>query len=238
MYVGVAVGRYWGYRCIVTGLTLESSCVAPLWDLERTVASLVGRCVRSLLVGPAIDRTEMTLAKWLDSRLFDGGLLLSPEDAAPRVDGKDAAGGGQEKERAEEKETDEEKSGMEEEMAAEKWAAQSDQELGWLLEGCTSAQDAQQGAAGGFARLFAQKNRDLPDMFDRFGGEVIDEALRWFVAAALRHLRLVDAARKPERTEAEEQQQQQQQQHGRECSQQQPERQQHHYHHEGGPHHL
>ncbi len=43
-------------------------------------------------------------------------------------------------------------------------------------------------------QVFEDKWKQLPDIFDRFGGEAVDEVMRWFVAVSLRHLGLVGFA--------------------------------------------
>lgn len=63
-------------------------------------------------------------------------------------------------------------------------------EMAWLID-MAEGKDESEGY-----QLFVRMNQELPDLFDRYGGDVIDEALRYFVAAALRHLRLAPLAMK------------------------------------------
>jgi len=73
---------FWGYRCIVTGLILEAG-MAPFWDLEKTLATLTGRLIKTLLVGQPTTPLEEQYADWLASDLFKGG-----REAEPNQDSK------------------------------------------------------------------------------------------------------------------------------------------------------
>lgn len=170
--------------------------MVPLWDLERTVSSLVGRCVKHLLVGPALGKAEAALARWLDSDLLAGGLLASAAPADHDVVDLDLDLDRLLRVEDVSRDKEAERSAADDAEQEAQAAKEGDEELAWLLAEGMAEQGRGAEGAPGYRQLFAQKNRELPDMFDRFGGEVIDEAMRWFVAAALRHLRLVDVARK------------------------------------------
>lgn len=131
-----------------------------MWDLERTLSSLVGRCLHNLYVGPRVSKTEATLAKWLDADLFRGGVISS----SPVSDGASTP------------------------SQTEKV---HDEELAWLVEMAEG-----RNTTGSAYQLFVQKNQQLPDMFDRFGGEVLDDVMRFFVAVTIRHLQLARIAMK------------------------------------------
>ena len=159
---------FWGYRCIITGLCLESSMV-PLWDLQKTIAYLVGRSLRTLVSGQKVTSLERLYAKWLNSPLLLGGL----EDETPET----SSGKGKEK------------------------VGQANRGTTFLTE-LIEAQPESGGKA-----LFDEKYFKVKDLFDTFGGEVLNEAIRWFVGVALKHLNLVDVAMssKEERQAADEQ---------------------------------
>jgi len=103
----------------------------------------------------------MEQSKWLDSRLFEGGLL----DSSSALNGEETTN----------------------------QREQDDEELAWLLAGLRQGQISK---SAEYYQFFVEKNKELADMFDQYGGETIDEAMRWFAATALRHLCLVNVARK------------------------------------------
>lgn len=175
---------YWGYRCIVTGVILESSFV-PLWELERTVGWLVGTSLSTLVVGRKNAKHEDVYAKWLDSSLFAGGLSkLAIEGEPMELETHDAA----------ETEKVSGTTGGEEEVIPES-------ELAFLNDLVENKPDSAASA------LFREKWKQMPDMFDNYGGELVDEVMRWFVSVSLRLLRLTATAmKKEERSEAEEKQ--------------------------------
>ncbi len=75
---------YWGYRCLVTGLNLDSSNVW-IYDLERTVGWLLRRCMKTALVGHSTEQ-EKEHEQLLDSQLFRGGIQESTESEATFVE--------------------------------------------------------------------------------------------------------------------------------------------------------
>eukprot|EP01087_Luapelamoeba_hula_P010094 TRINITY_DN2658_c0_g1_i4.p1 TRINITY_DN2658_c0_g1~~TRINITY_DN2658_c0_g1_i4.p1 ORF type:complete len:3811 (+),score=698.07 TRINITY_DN2658_c0_g1_i4:295-11727(+) len=152
---------FWGYRCIVTGLRMESSLV-PLWDLEKTIAYFTSKCIGGLCVGQRIPTVERGYAQWLDSELFQGGLDQSSAEA-PKASDK----------------------GKERQDKPKDAGAQFLEDIVQQVEG----------SAG--ISFYNTQRKKRPDVFDNYGGPVLDATVRLFVAAALRHLGLIEAALKP-----------------------------------------
>ena len=66
--------QYWGYSCLVTGIKFGHYPKSlPLLDLLHTTSNVIGKSLRVLMVGTELTEEEKSHAKWLESPLFSRG---------------------------------------------------------------------------------------------------------------------------------------------------------------------
>ncbi|ETO05665.1 hypothetical protein RFI_31729 [Reticulomyxa filosa] len=193
--------NYWGYACLVTGIKFgHYPNHSAMFDLLHTTANAVGRSLRSLMVGREPNDLEKAHSKWLESPLFSKGreMQLSEEKSEQ---GKDDS---KERERREQEGASGKDKSVEDKSpqshlkpkisgdipSSPSWSPVVSHQS-FLEDLAVMKTDSK---AADFARkMFDQLKKEATD---RMGGKVVDQTISYAIAALLKHLGLVEIARK------------------------------------------
>merc|ERR1712129_125904 len=163
--------HWWGYAATITGLKfgIYPQCSIFL-DLLHTTAHIVGKCLRSEMVGSPCNELEVLHHKWLQSPLFSkcGELVQN-------VDSK----------------MDKQVIKMPEiKKYSPSWSPIANHQK--FLENLAAVKPDSKAAAF-HKNMMGQCKRS---MFDKIGGKVVNETINCVIAAMIKHLGLVEIARK------------------------------------------
>ena len=170
-------------------------------DLLHTTSHIVGKCLRSVMVGRPCSEQEIAHKKWLQSPLFSKGReepgaaedddydsdddLLRKRPSAPSTSTTAVAPQDHDDSK------DDEKSPPKKTVVISAKYSPIQRHQQFLQDLATLRPDSK--AAEFHKTMFAQCKRE---MHDKMGGKVVDDTINAVIAAMLKHLGLIEIARK------------------------------------------
>eukprot|EP01084_Bolivina_argentea_P150470 262779_1 len=194
--------NWWGYGALVTGLKfgIFPQCSVFL-DLFHTTSHIVGKCLRSVMVGKACNEQEIAHRKWLASPLFSKGRELDDKGEDEDYDSDDPHQRNPRKKSADPNLNTDQEDGKDDEKQgisvikdiikpSPRWSPLVKHQE--FLEDLASLKPKSKASAFQ-KKMFAQCKKSI---CDTKGGEVVDDTINCVIAAMLKHLGLVEIARK------------------------------------------
>ncbi|ETO13891.1 hypothetical protein RFI_23475, partial [Reticulomyxa filosa] len=201
--------HHWGYACLVTGIRLgHHPKHSIMLDLLHTAANVVGKFIlsqkkknqslRTLMVGREPDETEKAHLKWLTSPLFSRGrekYFVEEKSEKDKDDSKEKEL--KKKERSlvgcsdNQLESPKPKQfNLSINMGSPSWSPVVSHQS-FLEDLAVMKVDSK--AAEFVRKMFGQLKKEATD---RIGGKIVDQTIHYAIAAILKHLGLVEIARK------------------------------------------